>query len=116
MVIIAAFVVQYLKLHIFGGLKLYYITFLRNVAVLKIDSTMELCYSCLSLSRQSLHVCQKSLLDNLSSQSKERCSTEAQSSGAGHTHTLLLAFRPLRHQNSNLSGTWGQILDLLLCY
>ena len=47
-------------------------------------------------------------------QSKERCSTEAQSSGAGHTHTLLLAFRLLRRQNSKFSGTWGQILDLLL--
>ena len=41
-------------------------------------------------------------------------STEAQRSGAGHTHTLLLAFHPLRRQNSKFSGTWGQILDLLL--
>ena len=57
------------------------------MAVLRIDSTMDLCYSRQSFSRQSLHFCQNSLFDSLSSQLKERCSTEAQSSGAGHTLT-----------------------------
>ena len=57
-----------------------------------------------------LYVCQNSLLDNLRSQSRDRCSTEAEHTV---THTLLLAFCPLRHQNSKFSGTWGADIGLV---
>ena len=58
---------------------LQYHTFLRNIAALITASTVELCYSSLFPSRQSLYIYQKySLIDNLNSQSKERCSTKSQ--------------------------------------